>query len=238
MLKPRKARTSPILILLYWSLALVLLATVASGLRADAAFGLVGLMRAPAGPGILIIHLASCLLLVAACILFLQRQRLEGSSSLEIYAPRSLRRINALVSQSFFALVALQALCALLLASGGGIGIARLHVATTLLMILAVPTHVALQFMIGGTDHGLRMLRPTLDRPGAVPLGRTEASPQKLRRALQSYRIFGLVLGVVFGAAAATALVGGMQDPTPGHAAGARASFFQVAWGLPLRPSR
>lgn len=238
MLKPKKPTTAPVVILLYWSLALVLLATVASGLRVDAAFGLIDAVRSSAKSGIVILHLASCLLLIAACILFLQSLRLEPDPVREVHARRSWRRMNSLVSQSFFALVALQALCALQLAAGGGIGIARLHLATTVLMILAVPAYVVLQFMIGGADYGLRMLRPQFVPPSAVPIGSTGGAPRRRRDPHQSTRLFGLVLGIVFGATAATAFVENARVPGPEAGLRPSALLIQIASGLPLRPAR
>lgn len=248
MLKPRKPTAAPAVILLFWSMALVLLATVGSGLRVDASFGLLELLHGPRGRGVLSIHGASCLLLVAACILYLQRLRQEplrlretgfgptGAPQRRPSAQGALRRASALVSQSFFALVALEALCALLLGAGAGLGMARLHLATTVLLILSVPAYVGLQFAIGGVDLGLRVLRPAPDTPLAAPLGRSETSPRRARRAVPSARVFGFLLGIVFGAAAAMAFVGAVQQP--GRVAGLGPSLFQVAWGLPLRPAR
>lgn len=237
MLKPRRATAAPALILSYWTLALVLLLSVATGLQVAASFRIIGRGLAVPAQTALSANLASGLLLVAASILFLQRMRQDPPRRRDVFARRSWHRAHALVVQSLFALVALHALCALLLAAGGDIGLARLDFMTTLLLVLAVPAHVGLQLAIGGTDRILRMLRPGRPERPPLPLGQVDPSGDASGRGRRSTHLLGFALGIVFGAAAMTAFVttSAGQGST---LASVGQIFVRVAWGLPLGPAR
>ncbi|MFO1151904.1 MAG: hypothetical protein U1E62_26295 [Alsobacter sp.] len=236
MLTPKKPTAPATMILVYWSTALVLLATVLTGLRVAARSGLIDRPAAGADGVALAAHLASCALLVAALLLLGSRLRDEKAqrwpaSRRGSGASLSWRRADILVRQAFVALVAIETSCAVLLVFGGGPGIGRLHLAATLFMIAFVPLHVAVQLGLGGADHVLRMFRPAPEREAEVPLGRLASSPVRSRG---STRLFGLSLGLVFGAAAAAALLtsGASAAKNPGRSASTVATPVSVAWSL------
>lgn len=233
MLKPRKPTSSPAVIMLFWTMALVLLATVVSGLRVSAVQGLMQWHGAAIPRSLaLSTHLAACLMLAATCVIFLQRQRAEPGLRRSVPARGSWHRADALLSQAFFALVGLETAAALALALGGGIGLARLHLVATVFLIGIVPLHVLMQASVGGLDQLMRMLRPHEPVRQPAPLGQDPGRHTGWRSIASSPRLFGLGLGLAFGAAAASALVSGTS------AADRRADRggpITVAWQMPAQ---
>lgn len=222
MLRPRKPKTAPGIIILHWVMALVLLFCVVSGLALATEYGVasaLGRSTALASathilPGRLMgWHMAASLVLAAIAVAYLWRVReAQGAgprtARREVFGHgggRSWRRANTLFAQCFFALVGLQVLVSAALL-GGVSELAGLHLGVTLMLIVSVPTHVALQFALG-RDHALKIVRPMQVVVEPIPLGRTRPVTQGGARLLSAPRMFGFALGLVFGAAAAAAFV-------------------------------
>jgi hypothetical protein len=241
MLTPKKPTAPATMILVYWGTALVLLATVLTGLRVAIRSGLLDRPAVGVDGVALAAHLVSCALLVGALLMLASRLREEKQRRWPAArrgqgASLSWRRADTLVRQAFVALVAVETVCAVLLVLGGGTGIGRLHLTATLFLIAFVPLHVAVQLGVGGADHLLRLFRPSAERDPEVPLGRVAAARVRSR---STARLFGLSLGLVFGAAAAAALL------TTGASAAKNARLsrtstptMSVAWSLPGGLSR